>query len=643
MAENRSANSSRRQCSPALRLALAVALALSCATAAEDPSDPWVDRIEPFGGQVGSAAEVLLVGRNLELPATLEFDTPHLGWEATGLDSEGNLTGRVSISPEAPPGPHIATLRTARGRSNSRLFYVDELPSTTEREPNDTAAVAQQIALEAQVIQGGMHKLADIDVFRFEATAGERWTFDLRSLEYGGFLENDMSLLDAGGARVVFSDDRDDYLESPFIEHSFDRSGTYYLKLDQYRGPQRVNCAKNCGYMLRIGNVPLVEAAFPLGGRAGSELEISLRGRALGDIESVWLTPLRRAEYYRLTFPFTIPLRVDHPAAEALSARITERAEQRVTAQLAIPSDAPRGLWRLWARSPGGISDTVSFVVSDMFEPDCAAVTPSPQGVACNGVLDREGEDHEYWLDLRAGQPVVATTLAAQLGLPYIDTVLELFDSEGSLVAEHDDLMSGQGTVIGNPDSMLYYKPDTSGRFRLLVRDRIGRSGPDMVYRLQIEQREPGFALLSDPENLNVRAGATERVGVLMTPEPGFARAVEIWLEGPAPGLSAKPEVFRADQYFGPSGDGDNVVIPTAFLDVAVEPGLAPGDYPLHIVGRATGGTKTVEAISTLWIGPPRKRNDVRRPLESIRLTVLSRDPQQPEGTAAHGLSDGSR
>jgi hypothetical protein len=621
---------------------MALAVALVGASAAEDPADPWMDRIEPLGGQVATTVDVTLMGRNLELPAALEFDSPHLAWQPGGVDSSGNITGRIQIAEETPLGPHIATLMTPRGRSNSRMFYVDEFASSFEAEPNDTIGNAQPIRLRPQTIQGGMHQLSDIDTYRFEARAGQRWTFDLRSLEYGGFLENDMSLLDSDGVRVAFSDDRDDYLETPFIEHTFDSSGTYYLKLDQYRGPQRVNCNRNCGYMLRIGNLPVVQAAFPLGAAAGGQIKLSLRGRWLQDVERIWLAPVRRAEYYRLTFPYTIPVRVADTSFQRLDAEVQERTADRVTAKLTIPRNAPRGLWRIWTESPGGSSDSVSFVVSDMAEPDCGApITPSSQGVACNGVLQGQQEEHEYWLDLRANRPVVVTTLAAQLGLPYIDTVLELFDSEGALVAEHDDLMSGQGTVIGNPDSMLYFKSASGGRYRLLVRDRIDRGGPDMAYRLRIEEREPGFALLADPENLNVQAGSTERIDVLLVPEPGFGHAVDVWIEAPPPGVSGALGQFRADQYFGPSGDGDNVVIPTAFLDVTVASDLAVGDYPLRILGRASGRENTVRALSTLWIGPPRKRNDIRRPLESIRLTVLDR-PAEAMDTPAGALSDGS-
>lgn len=621
------------------RLAVAALCLVGPAGGAEDPADPWIDRIEPLGGTLGANVEVRLVGKNLSGPATLAFDSPHLAWETVAVDNEGAVRGRIRIGNEAVPGPHIATLSTRAGWSNSILFYVDELPSSYEAEPNDSPARAQPLALQPQVVHGAMHELVDVDVFLIEAAAGERWTFDLRSLEYGGFLENNMTLLRADGEIAAFNDDRDDYLETPFLAYTFQRSGRYFLKLDQYRGPQRVNCARNCGYMLRIAQLPLVDAAFPLGARTGREVEVALRGRALDAVDSVWLSPTRRAEYYRLTFPYSVPLRTDEETGTRLVGTIQGRGTDRLNVRFTIPEDAWQGLWRLWVRAAGGISDTLSFEVSALPEPDCRELRPSPTGAVCNGVLEAGSAEDEFWIHLSAGQPLVATTLGAQLGLPHLDTVIELFDAQGELVAQHDDLMTGQGTVIGNPDSMLYYKPSEDGRFRLLVRDRIGRGGPDMVYRLRIEQREPAFSLLSEPENLNATAGSTERIGVLLIPEPGFEDAVEVWIEDPPPGISSSIGRFRAGQYFGPSGDGDNIVIPNTFLDARVDIGVAPGDYPLRILGRAAGDNEVVEAISTLWIGPPIGRNDVRRPLKTIRLTVVKPEPDVDAATVFPGGS----
>ena len=211
------------------RSLLCTGLFFSLGFAAENPDDPWVDRFEPFGGQVGETVHVSLLGKNLDLPRTVEFDSPHLRWEPLEASSDAEISGRIFIGEKAPLGPHIATLITVRGRSNSRLFYVDGFESTSEIESNDLIHQAQELVLKPQTVQGMMLEVADIDYFAFEARAGERWTFEVRSLEYGGFLENDLTLLDSAGERVAFNDDRDDYLETPFLEHRFAGSGRFYL------------------------------------------------------------------------------------------------------------------------------------------------------------------------------------------------------------------------------------------------------------------------------------------------------------------------------------------------------------------------------------------------------------------------------
>ncbi len=626
---------------PSLLGALSLAvLAVAATAAAEDgPAEPWIDRIEPLGGRIGADTAVTVVGRDLPPSSVIVFDSPALTWLAEPAGGKGELRGTVRVAPDAPPGPHIVTLSTSRGRSNSRLFYAHQLPASEEAEPNDTLAGAQPIRLVAQTLHGSMPALPDVDVFRFEAAAGERWTFDLRSLEYGGFLENNLTLLDGEGTRVAFNDDRDDFLETPFLEHVFERSGTHYLKLDQYRGPQRVNCNRNCGYMLRIGQLPVIRAAFPLGARPGRETAISVRGRGLADTRSVWIVPVRRAEYYRLTFPFSIPVSGEPRPSEPVRGTILSRSESEVSSSFAIPADAWLGLWRLWVGTPGGATDSVSLVVSDRPEPDCASIRPDARGAACNGLLEADRPAASYRLELRADQPFVATTQAAQLGLPRIDTVLELFDADGKLVAEHDDLMTGQGTVIGNPDSMLAFRAPSGGTYRLMVRDRTGRTGPDMAYRLVVEEREPRFALLTDPEALNARPGATVRIGALLVPEPGFEGEVTAWVEAPATGIAGGQGSFRAGQFFGPSGDGDNIVIPTAQLEISLQPDLLPGDYPLRVFGRAEGSSVDVEALPTLWIGPPIKRNDVRRPVEALRLAVVEPEPESRPSQSSAGAA----
>lgn len=593
--------------------------------AKDDPEESaWVDRMQPFGGARGETVEVTLVGRDLTGPLDVVFDDPRLAWSDTvSIDGE-TVSGRVRIAADAPLGPHIATLRTQRGRTNSRLFYVDAFHSVSEIEPNDLPDAAQPIDLQSQVLYGMLPDLPDRDFYRFAAKAGERWVFDVRSIEYGGFLECNLTLLDSHGRAVRFSDDRDDYLETPTLEHTFRETGDYLLAVDQYRGPQRVNCNNNCGYMLRISQTPTLRAAFPLGAKRGSASTISIRGSGLEGLRSVKLLPVRSAEYYRLTFPYSMPLEPDglarHPAIEGKL--LGPAADDGAQVRFDIPAEAPSGLWRLWLESDAGLVDGLSLEIQDapeQFE-GIGSIDPSLGPVVVNGSLDSDQEEDSFVVQARAAQPLHFSILAVQLGLPSIDPLLELFDAEGTLLAEHDDLMTGQGTVLGNPDPSLYYTPKADGELRLVVRDRIGRGGPEFVYRLKVDHDRPGFQLLSDPENVSVRRGSDGSVGVLLIRDPGFDGAVELWAEAPD-GLSIGKGAFRVDQVFGPSADGDNMIIPQVFLPIAVDAAAATGDHRIRIFGRSPDGTQS-EAYSTLWIGPPRGRNDVRRPLPHILVNV---------------------
>ena len=615
-------------------------LPLGVATASDLPS-PWVERVAPLGALRGSTIEVELTGRNLSNAVSVEFDCDDIEWLETLETRSGSVRGRLRVADDAGLGPHISSVITQDGRSNARLLNVTQFPSTAEIEPNDLLRNAQQLTLRPQIVQGILPKGADIDTFVFKAEAGERWNFDLRSIEFGSHLECEMALLDSAGKEVAFNDDRDDYVETPYLDYTFERPGTYYLKLDQYRGPQGVNCAGNCGYMLRITKLPLILGALPLGARVGAQARVTIHGKRLETVEKVYLTEVRGAEYYRLTFPFSIPLRADKdprrgPLVPRIEGTIIAGSATRVEATFPIPSDVRPGLWRLWVESPDGVTDGMSLELTNQPEFTEAEFKPlategrSIEGdegpLTINGLLENDQEQDTYAVHAKAGVPLRFRTLAVQLGLPYIDTVLELFDKKGKLVAEHDDMMTGQGTVIGNPDSSLVYVPQHDETLRLVVRDRIGRGGPTYAYRLKIDNQKAGFRLLVDPDNINAARGEKAKWTVLMIRDPGFDGAVDVEVVGLPDGIEAPTGKFRADQFFGPSGDGDNVIVPELVLETHIPANLPLGDHPLRVVGRAADGGESasvVEAFGTLWIGAPRKRNDIRRPVSRSAITVV--------------------
>ena len=155
-----------------------------------------------------------------------------------------------------------------------------------------------------------------------------------------------MYLTDASGTPVAFNDDRDEFNENPLIDHKFEREGIYYVKLDQYRGPRGFNFGKNCSYTLRI----LLSQRCVPSRRSDSkrpETQIRLRGTALGRVEKVYLTEARRAEYARMTYPYTMPIhfRPDPPSASEITTvrgRIVSRHDDLLETEFKIPAKRDR-------------------------------------------------------------------------------------------------------------------------------------------------------------------------------------------------------------------------------------------------------------------------------------------------------------
>jgi hypothetical protein len=218
-------------------------------------------------------------------------------------------------------------------------------------------------------------------------------------------------------------------------------------------------------------------------------------------------------------------------------------------------------------------------------EAEAAGADWARQGYVVNGSLGQPGEQDAFRIQGTAGQTLHFWTLAAQLGGPFLDSVLELRDASGRKLAENDDVVAGQGSLIGNPDSSLFYTPAESGPLTLVLKDRVTRGGPGFAYRLKVASERPGFQLFTTPENFTVPRGGTGEVKVHLIREAGFEGEVSIWFEGMPPGIVAPRGKFRADQLFEPNADGADMIIPEITFRIETPSTLAPGNYPIHVLG----------------------------------------------------------
>ena len=580
---------------------------------AADFEPATLTRLHPLGGRAGSVVEVEILGTKLATATGVEFDGKDLVWEQTTERVEGRVRGLVSIAPGAALGGHMLRVMTSQGPTPSLVFNVGQFPSFVEGEQRAVPSLPVEI-------YGRLEGAADIDTYWFSVGAGERWLFDFQAMEAGAAVEARMILLDRNGERIAFNDDRDDYDENPLIEHTFTAGGVYGVRLDQYRGPRGFTFGKNNAYLLRIAQLPRVRAVAPLGARRGSAARFRLMGSGLASVTKVYLTELRRGEYARMTYPYTMPIRFrEDPAANPrIDGTVVSASEGRVEASFAIPAGASLGLWKLWVAGASGVAEGPRVEIDDVVEISEGGTLPSSFPFAVNGVLSQPREWDTYSIAAKAGVPIYVSTLSAQLGGPHLDTVLTLLDTKGKKLAENDDVVAGWGGLLGNPDSSLFFTPAVDETLQLVVRDRLKRGGELYPYRLRFASRRPGFQLFTTPENLTVKRGGTAVLKVHLVREMGFAGEVEVWVTG-VEGLHGK---FRTDQLFEPNADGADMLIPEMAFRVS---GLdKAGVVPLRVWGKAADGT-VVEGHTATMIGPIYQGdwNFFRRPVAGITLTVV--------------------
>lgn len=178
----------------------------------------------PDGKSLVSIAE----DRTLKLWETAEFTQLH-DYEkqpdvATALamtaDGSSFYVGRADGSIQKLPVVS-AEQSTSDGHEVAVASIAEDLPTqeVTESEPNDTLENATAFTLPARV-KGRIHRevetnSADIDLFRFEAKAGQTWVFEVNAARSKSPLDSTIAILDSDGRpvpRVLLQAVRDSYI-----------------------------------------------------------------------------------------------------------------------------------------------------------------------------------------------------------------------------------------------------------------------------------------------------------------------------------------------------------------------------------------------------------------------------------------------
>jgi hypothetical protein len=500
-------------------LALAVVL-LGTTLAMADA--PQIGAIQPLGVRRGAAADVTISGANLlgnpRLVAPFAFATAPP--KTAGADP-AKWTFALNVAPETPVGVYLVRVRTEDGLSNPFLFAVGQLPQVAEAEDNSRFEAAQPIP--SPCVVEGTSAGADVDYFRFPGKKGQRMVVDAQCARIGSGVDPQLRLMRADPSHkyIASADDTAGLLTDARIAAELPEDGDYVIELSdtRYQGGGRPV------YRLVVGELPVADEVYPLGGRRGETTGFELRGGTIGDAR----LGVARAEAPR-------GLEVFHARFTGPMLGLGSPWDVESVPTLAV-DDYPE------VREP-----------SDPRAPPARATPP----VVLNGRIESKGDEDGFVLAVTPGQRLRLDVSAADLGSA-LDGVLQVRKPDGAVLATADDTTApAQGKMKGkkapavvSPDPSLDFTvPGGATEIVVALRDLKGDGGVGYPYRIMVEPVVPSFDLALNESQISIPKGGSAAIGVTVV-RKGYDGPITLDVADPPPGLTVRTGLIGAGQAVG--------------------------------------------------------------------------------------------
>ncbi len=130
----------------------------------------------------------------LSVPSNAETEVELIGYN---LPPESRVKVKAGPMGDMPVPLDAAKFRSRRGFR----VAVSDLPAALEREPNETAGIANPIPAPGS-IAGRIDRPGDVDLFRFEAKKGSVWAIETEAAKRGTPVDTKIEVLDAKGKKV---------------------------------------------------------------------------------------------------------------------------------------------------------------------------------------------------------------------------------------------------------------------------------------------------------------------------------------------------------------------------------------------------------------------------------------------------------
>ena len=147
--------------------------------------------------------------------------------------------------------------------------------------------------------------------------------------------------------------------------------------------------------------------------------------------------------------------------------------------------------------------------------------------------IEKPGVPDCWYFKASAGEKLVVDVWARRLNSP-LDGFIEVYDPSGKRIAFCDDVKRQRvGLVMQHTDPWLCFTAQTSGVYKVVVKDNAGSGGEDYKYYLRIDQPRPDFRAYGSPSMLEPASGGRCDFYVVVERLDGFDGPVKIHLESP--------------------------------------------------------------------------------------------------------------
>jgi hypothetical protein len=408
---------------------------------------PDLNSIQPRGGQRGTDVDVTFSGNRLaDTEEIISYNPAGVKALEFKVENPTTLKVKLHIEPGCQLGEQLFRVRTKSGISYVRNFFVGQFPDFVEKEPNTLLEEAQPITTGVTIT--GTARNEDTDYYKIEAKKGERISVEVEGIRLcTNFWDPYVAIMNSKKFEMATCDDSPLGIQDGHASVVIPEDGTYYIEVrdSSYAGNDGAQ------YRVHVGSFPRPTVAYPPGGKAGTEVEVTYLGDVGGPIKEKVTVPNTPGEVLplfakanNLTAPSANPFRITNLDNTLEAEPNNNHAEAKTNA------------------------------------------APPALPMAFNGVIEKAEDEDWFKFTAKKGERFDLIVHARGIRSP-LDPVLEMFNKDGGGINGNDDNGANPDSKIGG------WQVPEDGEYYLRVRDHLKRGGADYVYRVEVAVPESGL------------------------------------------------------------------------------------------------------------------------------------------------------